>query len=806
MLILDVGKIKYNKKFYKSIIYTTLVLNIISFGIFPKSQSKFKEESKEPVVVYSTALYTKRDWVEEKKTDTIEAQMNLIEDEDKYTSTMKSAYFEYSITSSDYTLHYEDIKDTMEISWETTNPVNGQLHSGGTCNVIKYQKSDDDKGILLCRALQDDNEYFGKYGITLKISATDTDVKLDYNAYKKVITDLTIEGEEIVKAGDYQTFVKDNQKSNPTKLILDSPTSTNGCDMFNEWLRYYSVDYYPSLANATHQELTGIIKSDLEFTYHSSVVPYIEKYGYTNSSSCNLTQLDIPGLNYEVVEIPVENPDTILQRHIYTIEDNFLGYARTDTKGISANPKEMYFSTKDGESFLQETDSEKWQKMFNEYAGKLYSTSDATELINYITNKGGILQLLQQTTLNEAVGNYSNILGFEYYLSSNKIIIDLSIIDDIYNENHKGENKLRVTKRNTGDTADDKVKMWNSFKRNILVMYGGVYDVETIESLYKTANNPNRTQMLAIYQAIINADDTDIYVDGIQGLGTDTGKTFTAHIYGDGTYKWFEILPAGTRIDENTTSYTLRPNSTSVYSLNRTDSILKQIQMLDAYYKVDKHTEINEDVVYLYNANKELIGYVQIEINYDSNYVVKEVIYTAYIGEFDTEVIKPPIDSDIINDSSSDIVNDTDTIIENPSVDLESPKTEEVEDSVSADLDLSGEDEKGNEQTDEVQEDNSTIEETANKEEFVKNEEDMLKNDNSESTNADIPLKNESDAPSADDLSDDDKETTPSVEMTPDNDSGVQDLGNEDVSNTSINDSIESINEVQTEILLESIQ
>ncbi len=792
MLILDVGKIKYNKKFYKSLIYTTLILNIISFGIFPKSQSKFKEESKEPVVVYSAALYTEKKWTEEHTTDTIDVtHMKLIDDEYKYSSTMKHAYFEYSITSSEYTLHYDEINESIEFSWETTNPVDNQLHSEGTCDVIKYQKSEDEKGILLCRTLQNDNEYFGKYGITLKISAKDQNIQLDYNDYKKTIIDLTIEGEKVIKAGDYQTFVGDKQKSDPKKLILDSPNTQNGCEAFNEWLRYYSVDYYPALANKTHESLTGIVKNDLEFTYHDSVKAYLAKY--MDSSSCSLLNLDIPGLKYETVEISVENPNTILQRYIYSVEDNFLGYARTYTNGLNANPKEMYFNTKDGTSFGEENDLEKWQKIFVEYIQLLYP-QEATELIQYITNRGGILSLLQQTTLDTTVGNYSNIPGFKYYLSSNKVIIDLSVLDDIYNENHKGENKLRITKLNTEDVAADKVNMWNGFKRNVLVMYNAIYSMETLESLYKTsADNINRAKMLEISKAIRNAEVEESYVDGIQGLGTDAGKTFTVHVYSDENYKWFEILPEGTRVDENTTMYTIRPESSSVYTNDRMDSILKQIQMLDAYYKVDKHTEINEDIVYLYNANKECIGYIQIALTYDSNYVVKEVNYTAYIGEFDEEVIKPSIKDTTGIDK-----------IETPSIDEENLKLEESN-GVSADLDLIEKDEKGEEPADVKEEDNDTIKEVVSKEEIdeIVEDEEIIDND-SVSLDKDVPLKNESDTLSENDLINE-NQSTQDVDVTPSQESGVQDLGNEEVSNT-INDSIESVNEVQTEILLEDMQ
>ncbi len=637
--MLSVEKIKYNKKVYKVIIYTILVLNIISFGVFPKSQSKFKDE-KLNAYVYSASLYALKNWEVEEKTDTVEiTSIKLIEDDSQYISDMKNAFFEYSIQSEEYTLHYEEINKTIQFKWETVNPINNQIYGEGTCNVIHYQKSKDNKGIVLCKTLQDDKDYFGKYGIKLTITAQDSDEKLDYNEYKKIITNLTIEGEKSYGAGEYQSIV--NNSKDYTKLIIFNPYD---CNTFNQWLIDYDLEYYaPRAFESYKNDLKENVGTASIFDFRTEIEKYISKH--VDSSSCNLMNLNIPGISYEEIAYEVEGSSSTILRYVYTIEDNFIGYARTYTQE-DTTVKKMYFTTKDGRSFTKENDN-KWQDIFEEYLDYFvtlgyYSAADASEIVDYLNNKNadGILHILKQTGV-------SDIKGIEHLFQTGEVILNTSIIDDyIYNLNHKEEGKLRVSI--LGTNIQSKTNMYQIFKENLDTLYGEKYASETLESLWSLAkDNVNLAKGDEIYDAIISSslDENGVYIDNITGLGTDTGKTFTAHIYSDGTYNWFEILPAGTRMDENTTTYTLKPSNFAA-SLTQSDYILSQIQMLDAYYNIDERTEINNDITYLFDENEELVGYIQVELDYDSESVVKKVNYTAYIGEFDTEVIKSQTDTE----------------------------------------------------------------------------------------------------------------------------------------------------------------
>lgn len=630
MLILDVGKIKYNKKFYKAIIYTTLVMDIISFGIFPKSQSKYKDELQE-AVRYSTSLYAERklEPVQGEDVNIKEADIRLIDINSpeygyKYTSNNKNAFFEYSIPSDQFELDYEKMNENIAFTWETVNAVNGSLHGDGNCSVIQYQKSKDTKGIVLCKTTQDDNDYFGKYGIKLKINASYEDVKNDYIEYKEITTNVSVDVEGSYGAGQYQTFIESQKE--PTRIVLDSPNNKNGCDAFNEWLRYYSEDYYPLFDNY----------------YRNNVVPYLAQYNISGSS-CSLVNLDIPGIKYEPLEIEVESSNATLLRYAYTIKDNFLGYARTYTDGI--NSKAMFFTTKDGRSFssISPDESSIWETIFREYLEKLYP-NDVTDFANYIAQNNGILHLLQRTEYVSEVANWSDVFGIDFYPNDgNKVVISLpdNIRDEIFNETHKSEGRLRVTILNVSDTSSvNEAYMWTTVDRNLKKVFGGLYSEETLDSLL-TLGTVNEEQALKISDYMVSSDltSTGESVD-IVGLGTDAGQTFTVHVYSDGTYNWFTILPAGTTIDENTMTYTLKPNSSSVYTLNRFEGILDKIKILDKYYNISEHTSVNEGITYMYNGN-ELKGYVQISFEYDNNHDVKSVIYTAYIGSIDPSVITP---------------------------------------------------------------------------------------------------------------------------------------------------------------------
>lgn len=753
MLILDVGKIRYNKKFYKTIIYTTLVLNILSYGIFPKSQSKYKEEV-DNEVVYTAKLYTEERKTEEittNKTVTI-TDIKLVENDYHYVSDGGNAFFEYSIPDVDSKLDFANINSNITFDYTTTN-----ASTKGSCSVVK-QVAKNEKGVIWCKGSETNS--FERYGITLSINAKDTYV--NRSPYLIETVNVTIKGEKSYTRSQYKTDSDriSNAVSDSKRVILSNP---GDCTTFDKWLEDYDA-YYAANALYYYNLDTGLNSTE-SFSEIEAIKKYVAMYG-VNSSSCNLESLAIPGISREVVTDSTNN----LKRYIYTIEDNFVGYAKTYTQ--SSDSKEMYFTTSDGRSFIDETDNTKWQSIFSEYLNKYYQNENPKEVADYVD----ILSVLQQ------VDDTNLLNGVLHSFKEGKVTLEPALLDYVYNNKYKAEGKVRVTILDNGSTDTTEIielkqKMYDTFKDNLDVVYGDVYYANTIISLWTSGTNKNAEQRDLIRNAIMKYYLTSEgeYIDGLReykpGFQNDALR-FSVHVYGDGTYNWFEILPLGEVYDTNI-KYYLNDNLSSTQ--NKQEEYLRRIDRLNKYYGINKQPSINESITYIRDENGNVTGYVQIE---HLNGNIDNIRYTAYKGgdlsnyppetaSSNNIVVQDKETSTIVDKEMNDSIEEKEEEI--PTVEVKDEETVTIE-SASADSNLSGGDKEGNkEQLNVVQEDGGLTDKT-----------------DTDDKNSDIPL--------------DDSDATSINPATNSSGSSVQQAGAETVPSPSTNNSIESINEIQIEI------
>ncbi len=738
MLILDVGKIKYNKKFYKAIIYTTLVLNILSYGIFPKSQSKYKEEV-DNEVVYTAKLYTEEKRIITTDKDIEITDIKLVEDDYRYVPDAQNAFFEYSIPDAEGKLDFANINSNIKFTVTNTNGI-----VNGSCSVVK-QVQRDSKGIVWCTGSSLAS------GVTLTINAKDTYV--DSSPSKIETVNVTIKGTATYTRRAYDEIV---EAVSPKILALNSP---GDCTNFDKMLEEYDA-YYAENALYWYNKDTGE-NSTASFSEIDAIKKYVAMYG-VDSSSCNLANLDIPGISSVKVVTDVTNT---LKRYVYTIEDNFVGYAKTYTQ--DAGSKEMYFTTSDGYSFVDETDSSKWQNIFIEYLKKFYSTENPEDIAEYVD----ILSVLQNPVIESEIPN-----GVLHTFKDGKVVIEPSLLDYIYNSKHKEEGKLRVTVLNNGSLDRDEIKeqknkMYLTFIDNLDVVYGDSYDANTLISLWTTGTNANSEQsnLISDYITRYSLPENGMYIDGLldyrEGYFSSL-YNFSVYIYSDGTYNWFEILPLG-RIYDGYVLHALNLNMSE--DQNKQEEYLRRIERLNKYYGIDKPASTEESITYMRDADGNITGYVRIQ---HLNGNINNVRYIAYEGgdpsTYPEETTTSNSNTEITTDKIDDEIDTTNGVGSGDSVDIMDDT--ELKDSASADSNLSGEDKEGKQ--DNLVDNNEVFEDV----------DDKMDNDD---VSPEIPL--------------DDSDAT-SINPTVSNSSSVQDAGTSSVPSPSTNNSIESINEIQIEV------
>lgn len=610
MLILGLGKVKYNKKFYKAIIYTTLVMNIISFSYFPRSQSKYKDDNISKYN-YSVSLYSDKVLYEREELISInmeESDITLYKD-DTYIPDSHNAYFEYQITHPTINLDYNKIKDN--ISFTTSD-------SKDECAILKHQSSSTNKGIVWCKS----SNNFETRGVVLNVSVQSYKEDPVLTDTEKIIYNVDVTGTREFSSTEYKEFIP---KKNPLKLILDSK---DDCQSFKTWLEEYDT-YYQTRASNAYKSATNIEVSPSSFT---SILP-IKRYLSTlnidlDSNTCSLEGLDNKILGMDIIE---NTSDTGIKSYTYTIQDNFVGYAKTYDPNNTE--KKMYFSTNNEEGFIKETDNTTWDNIFNTYLNSFYSINDARDIYNYIKEKGGILPILKTT-------NGSNITGLINNFKLGSIELKPTFLDNVYNSIHKNEGRLRVTI--LGNTEANKSNMYTIFKENLPIVFGDVIDEYTLISLTsEKTNSLNLSKRDDIENAIISFNSNDVYIERLinydyqQNSNGEYTRGFNVHIYSSTdsngiSYNWFEILPLGRYLSNNRILHQF--DWIPLYDeTNKLEEYLTRINQLDRYYGVKNRVPISEnDEIYekeILDSSGNKIGTTIIQWITNNGYKTIQYIY-----------------------------------------------------------------------------------------------------------------------------------------------------------------------------------
>lgn len=623
MFILDVGKVKYNKKFYKAIIYTTMIMDIISFGGFPRSQSKYKDDNISKYS-YSANLYAEKVITNIEHDVDIripESNIELLENSSEYISDKENAFFTYQLVGTDiegvtHPLNFTNINKNIEFNYTTTDK-----NISGSCDIVEEQTSINNKGIIWCSyegSNTYNNDYFTHTGITVSVNANDTYSTLSET--EKNTYNLTITGNREFDGLEYKKHL--DEEKNPLKLTI---SDINDCTSFNQWLIAYN-DYYMTNAQTSYKNDTGSEISKYSFNGYDAIKNYVKDYA--SDTTCNLSTINLKGLDTEVITSPSGK-----KQYTFTIKDNFIGYAKTYT----LNNGNMYFTTSDGREFNSEVDTTKWNKIFEEYIEFLYPNRNMTnEIKNYLISKLGkydILEILQKTTA------YKEVVGLNYSYNNDKIIsIKESLFDNAYNLEHRSSGKVRITEDSNVYT------MMDSFVNGVSIVYNGILSDNAIKSLYNTEWSTTGAKATEIWNYISNPrtiSNGDVYVKDMQYYGLSSVYTIDVHITNDGTYTWLEVLPLAQHYSDNKTILHRFDKYPLYNEDNMLDEYLNRIKQLSKRYGVEVPSSIIDtgetdsviDISYIRDGSGTPIGYVKILWRNVADTNIRTIYYYAYYAD-----------------------------------------------------------------------------------------------------------------------------------------------------------------------------
>lgn len=657
MFILDVGKVKYNKKFYKAIIYTTMIMDIISFGGFPRSQSKYKDDNISKYS-YSANLYAEKVITNIEHDIDIripESNIALLLNNSDYISDKENAFFTYQLVGKDidgvtHPLNFTNINKNIEFNYTTTDK-----NISGSCDIVEEQTSINNKGIIWCSyegSNTHSDKFFTNTGITVSVNANDTYSTLSET--QKDTYNLTITGNREFTGLEYKEYL--DEEKNPLKLTI---SDINDCTSFNQWLIAYN-DYYMTNAQTSYKNDTGSEISKYSFNGYNEIKKYVKDYA--SDTTCNLSNINLKGLDTEVITSPSGK-----KQYTFTIKDNFIGYAKTYTN----NNGNMYFTTSDGREFSSETSATKWNNIFEEYIEYLYPKRNmANEIKNYLISKLGkydILEILQKTTA------YTDVVGLNYSYNNDKIIITKeSLFDNAYNLANRSSGKVRIT-------HDNAYNMQESFINGVSIVYSGILPDHNIKSLYNNTwpHTGNQAEQILSYikdyTTIPNEGD---YVKNINYNpgGGDSQYSFDAYITKDDKYTWLEVLPFEYHSSDKMSVYPF--SMVPVYNENnKMEEYYNRIKQLDKRHNVKtvisgftEDTYKNTYVLTYIRDENDVIGYTVYywRDSSDSKKVCTSmsdcsIYYYAYYGDFDQtaykETVIPP--SIKLEDKTTVSINDS---------------------------------------------------------------------------------------------------------------------------------------------------
>ncbi len=435
-------KINLKSKAGKMMIYTFLILNLISFASFVPSKAKYFNDKKD-ALSFSAGIYK------------LYKENRIIMGKPNYDlSTLDTAHFIFSFPRND--IGEFDEKDVYEVVLPKGCKVSSIASLGVVSgNTVTYASAISNSSRVAMQCNVDDIIYYDEYGQKY----LDFDIVLRENIDEEgefVYTDLHYRQL-------YSVYVA-NLKQKPSEPLLPifaiENSDTNKYQTFINWMEAYGLQ-----ENAKNEVLTYVKSQVIEGNDESII------------------NVRLPGLTVQY--------DSASDSYIYTVSDNFIGYATMYTKEV---PSFMFFSTEDEEE-LQIA----FEFYLKEFYLKDYQEPVKTQLfelvVAYVKSFDG--KGISYMILPDEAGNYREIPGLVRVTDTGKevkqILINDTIFDYAYNKLYQ---QVRVS-------FDSRAAMMNNFLKSLPF----VYDEEILSK--ETINSLTTAYRSLIFTVVRNNNDTD---------------------------------------------------------------------------------------------------------------------------------------------------------------------------------------------------------------------------------------------------------------------------------------------------------
>jgi len=514
-------------KKFKIIFFTILVFCISAFSCFPESYSKYiKEEEPVKFHVGIDKLYI--------------GDLGLLSP--RNTSTYKEAHYVVEFDRS------QVMKDGDE-SQEVVIYVEQDVCEITDISADSYIDMYDNIGILTY-----DHAYSDHIVVSYKCNVSD--ITVNENGTDLLYTNVYIyekfmpedvqylyakaEGIKVPLTEYFENYPKPvGEISDDYKeLKLHTDTESKYAE-FIAWINLYSA----SLNNQYSTEITSYINS----IYNS--------------------EADILDLNKKLNGLTVTY-DSENSNYTFTIDDNFIGYARTYYSYIG--PKVLIKMAFSNNNLTDEENNQLVRYYLESYSE--YTIEEIDKIMLYIDNYGS-LNYIMTPNLDDT---YNEILGFTYLKDSNEIRIDSSLLNYV---------DSFLTKKISIEFAD-RPKMFNVFLNSVLVTYDFLTD-----DLYQVISND-----INIYTSIgknnINEANKVEYSDYFTIQDPVTKKYILVNIYSDGiSHSYVEIIDLG--LAEALTLLKTETGFDVSMTVDNQDSVVAKENVTEIVGNIDEYFETN---------------------------------------------------------------------------------------------------------------------------------------------------------------------------------------------------------------------
>lgn len=385
---MKIGKFEINKEILKVSLYTLFIFCALILTNCPKSYPKYIDKDLN-ALAYNTELYTLYKG---------ETYLEIIKDG----SSDTLAHFRFNFNRNDvvndasidkYTIYLPN-NSGCYFAQSGIKPAAGGILNGNSITYRSTAKGDNNIVEFYCPISFDENtnilnRLMGtiEEQITVNISYPNLSGLESPFIYKKFVTpEITRERYyEIIDYVEPTPPEPDVVKDKEHLEVPDNKTVDEINKEFDDWIK----------------EIDETLAGEIAPLEEKTITDYVDNYCKNeNDEYTDVTKCNIPGMD-------IDHKDG---KYIFTLEDNFVGYARTYNGKVLFDSRLLYFTTKD------ETEI---KTAITYYLNNYYETENASDILNYIESNGGIDALIN-----------GRIPGLILYVNNDENII-IKISDNI---------------------------------------------------------------------------------------------------------------------------------------------------------------------------------------------------------------------------------------------------------------------------------------------------------------------------------------------------------------------------------------